>query len=99
MAEYVQMRDAEGNVLFEVYNGNVVARTGTFENVRVSGTVSAGDPHGKRVLLDPDLGRPSASMTPTEASARGSTVLPTPTNRSCPPPDRRSPPLTERPSR
>ena len=54
MAEYVQMHDAEGNVLFEVYNGNVVARTGTFENVRVSGTVSAGDPHGKRVLLDPD---------------------------------------------
>ncbi len=54
MAEYVQMRDAEGNVLFEVYNGNVVARTGTFENVRVSGSVSAGDPHGKRVLLDPD---------------------------------------------
>ena len=54
MAEYVQMRDAEGNVLFEVYNGNVTARTGTFENVRVSGSVSAGDPHGKRVLLDPD---------------------------------------------
>lgn len=54
MAEYVQMHDAEGNVLFEVYNGNVVARTGTFENVRVSGSVSAGDPHGKRVLLDPD---------------------------------------------
>ena len=54
MAEYVQMYDAEGNILFEVYNGNVVARTGTFENVRVSGSVSAGDPHGKRVLLDPD---------------------------------------------
>ncbi|WP_289862926.1 hypothetical protein, partial [uncultured Duncaniella sp.] len=54
MAEYVQMRDAEGNVLFEVFEGHVTARTGTFENVRVSGTVSAGDPHGKRVLLDPD---------------------------------------------
>ena len=54
MAEYVQMYDAEGNILFEVYNDNVVARTGTFENVRVSGSVSAGDPHGKRVLLDPD---------------------------------------------
>ena len=54
MAEYVQMRDAEGNVLFEVFEGHVTARTGTFENVRVSGSVSAGDPHGKRVLLDPD---------------------------------------------
>lgn len=54
MAEYVQMRDTEGNVLFEVFEGHVIARTGTFENVRVSGSVSAGDPHGKRVLLDPD---------------------------------------------
>ena len=54
MAEYVQMCDAEGNILFEVFEGHVIARTGTFENVKVSGTVSAGDPHGKRVLLDPD---------------------------------------------
>lgn len=54
MAEYVQMRDADGNVLFEVFEGHVIARTGTFENVSVSGTVSAGDPHGRRVLLDPD---------------------------------------------
>lgn len=54
MAEYVQMLDADGKVLFEVFEGHVIARTGTFENVSVSGTVSAGDPHGRRVLLDPD---------------------------------------------
>ena len=54
MAEYVQMCDADNNVLFEVFEGHVIARTGTFENVSVSGTVSAGDPHGRRVLLDPD---------------------------------------------
>lgn len=38
--ESVEMKDAEGNVIFRAKDGNVTCKTGTFENVTVSGTIS-----------------------------------------------------------
>lgn len=49
MAEYIHMEDADGNLLFEVYEGNVRANTGEFRNVKVS----TGD-DGRRIELDPE---------------------------------------------
>ena len=37
--ESVEMKDAEGNVIFRAKDGNVTCKTGTFENVTVSGTL------------------------------------------------------------
>lgn len=37
---YIRMTDGSDNVLFEVKDGNVTCKTGTFENVTVSGTIS-----------------------------------------------------------
>lgn len=37
--ETIDMRDAAGNILFQAKDGNVICRTGTFENVVVSGLV------------------------------------------------------------
>lgn len=37
--ETVEMTDSDGNVLFQVKDGNVVCKTGTFENVVISGTL------------------------------------------------------------
>lgn len=37
--ETIDMRDAAGNILFQAKDGNVTCRTGTFENVVVSGLV------------------------------------------------------------
>ena len=53
MAEYIHMEDADGNLLFEVYEGNVRANTGEFRNVKVLGEVTAGEEEGRRILLDP----------------------------------------------
>ena len=36
----VEMKDAEGNVIFLAKDGNVTCKNGTFENVTVSGTIS-----------------------------------------------------------
>ena len=38
--ESVEMKDAEGNVIFRAKDGNVTCKNGTFENVTVSGTIS-----------------------------------------------------------
>lgn len=38
---FIRMTDDEGNILFNVENGNVTCLTGTFENVDVSGIVHA----------------------------------------------------------
>lgn len=40
-AEGITMKDAEGNVVFQAEKGNVTCKTGTFENVEVSGIVHA----------------------------------------------------------
>ena len=53
-AEFIQMLDASGNVVFEALNGNVTCNKGTFNNVDVYGRVVAGDKDGKRIVLDPD---------------------------------------------
>lgn len=38
-AEAIEMKDAIGNVIFEAKDGNVTCKTGTFENVKVSGSI------------------------------------------------------------
>lgn len=37
--EAIDMKDNNGNVLFQAKNGNVVCKTGTFENINISGIV------------------------------------------------------------
>lgn len=39
--ECIDMRDAAGNILFQAKNGNVTCKTGTFENIKVSGDITA----------------------------------------------------------
>lgn len=40
-AEAIEMKDADGNIVFLAKDGNVTCKTGTFENVDVSGIVRA----------------------------------------------------------
>lgn len=39
--ECIDMKDANGNVLFQAKDGNVTCKTGTFENIKVSGDITA----------------------------------------------------------
>lgn len=39
--ETIDMKDGQGNILFQAKNGNVTCKTGTFENVNVKGTITA----------------------------------------------------------
>ena len=39
--ECIDMKDADGNILFQAKDGNVICRTGTFENIKVSGDITA----------------------------------------------------------
>lgn len=39
--ECIDMKDASGNVLFQAKDGNVTCKTGTFENIKVSGDITA----------------------------------------------------------
>lgn len=39
--EAIDMKDADGNILFQAKDGNVVCKTGTFENIKVSGDIVA----------------------------------------------------------
>lgn len=39
--EAIDMRDAAGNILFQAKGGNVTCKTGTFENIKVSGDITA----------------------------------------------------------
>ncbi len=39
--EAIDMKDANGNILFQAKDGNVVCKTGTFENIKVSGDITA----------------------------------------------------------
>ena len=38
-AEAIEMKDSDGNIIFEAKDGNVTCKTGTFENVKVSGSI------------------------------------------------------------
>lgn len=53
-AEFIQMLDADGNVIFEALDGNVTCNRGTFKNVDVEGSLTAGDANGKHITIDPD---------------------------------------------
>ena len=57
-AEYIQMLDADGNVIFEALGdesgGHVICNRGTFKNVDVEGSLTAGDADGKHITIDPD---------------------------------------------
>lgn len=39
--ECIDMKDAAGNILFQAKDGNVTCKTGTFENIKVSGDITA----------------------------------------------------------
>lgn len=39
--ECIDMKDAEGNILFQAKDGTVTCKTGTFENISVSGEITA----------------------------------------------------------
>lgn len=39
--EAIDMKDSKGNILFQAKDGNVVCKTGTFENIKVSGDITA----------------------------------------------------------
>ena len=39
--EAIDMKDANGNILFQAKDGNVTCKTGTFENITVSGDITA----------------------------------------------------------
>ena len=39
--EVIDMRDSGGNIIFQAKDGNVTCKTGTFENVNITGTVRA----------------------------------------------------------
>ena len=39
--EAIDMKDANGNILFQAKDGNVTCKTGTFENIKVSGDITA----------------------------------------------------------
>lgn len=57
-AEYIQMLDADGKVIFEALGdesgGHVICNRGTFKNVDVEGSLTAGDADGKHIAIDPD---------------------------------------------
>lgn len=57
-AEYIQMLDADGKVIFEALGdesgGHVICNRGTFKNVDVEGSLTAGDANGKHITIDPD---------------------------------------------
>ena len=38
--EAIDMKDANGNVLFQAKDGNVICKTGTFENVKITGSLT-----------------------------------------------------------
>lgn len=54
IAEYIVMRDGNGNEVFVAKDGDVRCNKGTFKNVEVSGKIVSGDLAGKHILLDPD---------------------------------------------
>lgn len=62
--ESIDMRDAAGNILFQAKNGSVTCKTGTFENIKVSGDITA-----ERLNLRLSTARHSGS---TPALANGS---------------------------
>lgn len=39
--EAIDMKDSKGNILFQAKDGNVTCKTGTFENIKVSGDITA----------------------------------------------------------
>lgn len=59
----VEMKDSAGNVVFKVKDGNVTCKTGTFENVKVSGTLNGVTGSFKKLQCVNASGSAVASMT------------------------------------
>ena len=55
--EAIDMKDANGNILFQAKDGNVTCKTGTFENVKVIGNIEAKNINLK-ISSDSDDGSP-----------------------------------------
>lgn len=54
IAGHIIMTDDDGNEIFVAADGKVLCNTGVFKNVQVSGDITAGDPDGKHIHLDPE---------------------------------------------
>lgn len=52
-AEFIQMLDANGNIVFQALGGDVTCNKGTFRNVDVYGRLVAGEHDGQRIVVDP----------------------------------------------
>ena len=50
----IEMKDGQGNILFEAKNGNVTCKTGNFENVNVKGVIKASAMYGETFLVTGD---------------------------------------------
>ncbi len=47
----IEMKDGQGNILFEAKNGSVTCKTGNFENVDVKGVIKASAMYGETYLV------------------------------------------------
>ena len=59
----IEMKDADGNVLFQVKDGAVTCKTGTFENVNITGTLNAVTGSFKRLCGINEAGEEVGYMT------------------------------------
>lgn len=69
-AEGITMKDDEGNVVFQAEKGNVTCKTGTFENVNVSGIIKANLMYSSvRMLSEQNPGSSTYNIDPVNAPA------------------------------
>lgn len=61
--EAIDMKDAAGNILFQAKDGNVICKTGTFENVTISGILNGVTGSFKKLSCVNDSGQEVGSMT------------------------------------
>lgn len=67
---FIRMTDDEGNILFNVENGNVTCLTGSFENVNVSGIIKANLMYSSvRMLSEQNPGSSTYNIDPVNAPA------------------------------
>jgi len=68
--EVIDMKDSNGNVIFQAKNGNVTCKTGTFENVNVSGIIKANLMYSSvRMLSEQNPGSSTYNIDPVNAPA------------------------------
>lgn len=69
-AEAIEMKDDDGNLVFLAKGGNVTCKTGTFENVNVSGIIKANLMYSSvRMLSEQNPGSSTYNIDPVNAPA------------------------------